>query len=369
MLIAASGAVAWWFFRAAPEAEKLRLNAVTFADLPGWSTSDASAALAAFRRSCVKIQALPLKTAMAYAGTAGDWRPACAHAAAAHDARGFFESAFTPYAIGDTDGLVTGYYEPFLNGSRTRHGAYQTPVYGVPDDLISIDLGLFRPEWKGERIAGRLDGRRLLPFPSRAQIDRAPPKARVLFYGDDAVAVFFLHIQGSGRVWLDDGTILRVNYAGQNGQLYTPIGRTLIHNYGVPREGMSMQVIAAWLKTHPGEARRVMESDASFVFFEERPVGDAALGPEGTEGVALTPKGSIAVDSHIHPFGAPLYIAGDGLANLFVAQDTGGAIRGAARADIFFGFGAGAEGAAGTLKTQARFYVLLPKGVTPKLAP
>ena len=369
VLIAASGAVAWWFFRAAPQEEKLRLTAVTFADLPAWSTSDASAALSAFRRSCVKLQTLPPKTAMAYAGTAGDWRSVCEHAAAARDARGFFENTFSPYTIGDADGLVTGYYEPLLNGSRTRHGAYQTPVYGVPDDLISIDLGLFRPEWKGERIAGRLDGRRLLPFPSRAEIDRAPPRARVLFYGDDPVAVFFLHIQGSGRVWLDDGTILRVNYAGQNGQPYTPIGRILIHDYGVPREGMSMQVIAAWLKTHPQLARKVMESDASFVFFEERPVGDAALGPEGTQGVPLTPKGSIAVDAHIHPFGAPLYIAGDGLANLFVAQDTGGAIRGAARADIFFGFGAGAEGAAGTLKAQARFYVLLPKGVTPKLVP
>ncbi len=369
VLIAASGAVVWWFFRAGPEEEKLRLTAVTFADLPGWSTSDASAALGAFRRSCVKILALPARTAMAYAGTAGDWRAPCERAAAARDARGFFENTFTPYAIGDGDGLVTGYYEPLLNGSRTRHGVYQTPVYGVPDDLISIDLGLFRPEWKGERIAGRLDGRRLLPFPSRAEIDATPPRARVLFYGDDPVAVFFLHIQGSGRVWLDDGTILRVNYAGQNGQPYTPVGRTLIRQYGVPREGMSMQVIAAWLKAHPSQARKVMESDASFVFFEERPVGDAALGPEGTEGVALTPRASIAVDAHLHPFGVPVYIAGEGLANLFVAQDTGGAIRGPARADIFFGFGASAAGAAGTLKAAARFTVLLPRGVTPKLTP
>jgi membrane-bound lytic murein transglycosylase A len=371
VLIAVAGAVTWRLFSSArdDDDEKLRLAATRFVELPGWKTNDASAALAAFRRSCVKILALPTGTAMAYAGAAGDWRPACERAAGAHDARGFFEGAFTPYAIGDTDGLVTGYYEPLLNGSRTRHGAYQTPVYGLPDDLVGIDLGRFNPEWKGMKLTGRLDGRRLLPFPSRAEIDAVPLKTRVLFYGDDPVAVFFLHIQGSGRVWLDDGTNLRVNYAGQNGQPYTPIGRTLIRNYGVPREGMSMQVIAAWLKAHPGEARKVMESDASFVFFEERPVGDAALGPEGTQGVALTPKGSVAVDAHVHPFGAPVYIAGEGLANLFVAQDTGGAIQGAARADIFFGFGAGAEASAGTLKAQARFYVLLPRGVTPKLAP
>jgi membrane-bound lytic murein transglycosylase A len=304
---------------------------------------------------------------MAYAGTAADWRPACNGASAAHDARVFFERAFTPYSIGE--GLVTGYYEPLLNGSETRHGRYQTPVYGLPGDLISIDLGQFRPEWKGEKLAGRLDGRRLLPYPARAQIDAMPPKAaRVLFYGDDAIAVFFLHIQGSGRVWLDDGRMLRVTYAGQNGQPYTAIGRTLIAR-GVPRDGMSMQMVRAWLLAHPKEARDVMESDASFVFFQTAPVGDAALGPPGTEGVALTPRASVAVDDHIHPFGTPVYIAADGIANLFVAQDTGGAIRGPARADIFYGFGASAENTAGGMKARGQFFVLLPKSVAPKLAP
>jgi membrane-bound lytic murein transglycosylase A len=368
LLLAAAFGI-WRYVHPAGE-EPLRLDAVSFADLPGWSRSDASAALAAFRRSCAKILALPPKTAMAYAGTAADWRAACAQAATARDGHVFFESAFVPYAVGNADGLVTGYYEPLLNGSRTRHGAYQTPVYGLPDDLISIDLGLFRPEWKGQTIAGRLDGHRLLPFASRAEIDARPPaKARVLFYGDDPVAIFFLHIQGSGRVWLDDGTLLRVNYAGQNGHPYTAIGRTLIRQGALTREAVSMQTIRAWLKANPARARQVMESDASFVFFQEVPLGDAALGPLGSEGAALTPRGSVAVDTHIHPLGAPLFIVGDGIANLFVAQDTGGAIRGPARADIFFGFGSDAESAAGGLKAQARFYVLLPKGVAPKLSP
>lgn len=370
LLLAVCGIGAWWFYRPAAEEGPLRLYAVSFADLPGWAASDPAAALTAFRRSCTKILARPPGSAMAYAGTARDWRGPCERAAATQDARAFFESNFAPFAIGADDGLVTGYYEPLLNGSRTRHGVYRTPVYGYPDDLISIDLGLFRPEWKGERIAGRVEGHRLLPFSSRAQIDAKPPAhARVLFYGDDPVSVFFLHIQGSGRVWLDDGTMLRINYAGQNGQPYTPIGRILIRQYGLAREGMSMQVIRAWLKAHPGDARRVMESDASFVFFGETPVGDAKLGPVGTEGVALTPRASIAVDSRIHPFGAPLFITGDGIADLFIAQDTGGAIVGAARADIFFGFGASAENTAGGLKAKPRFYVLLPKGVAPKLEP
>ncbi|HXC57527.1 MAG TPA: murein transglycosylase A [Rhizomicrobium sp.] len=364
--LVAAGFAAWWFYRPAVPTP-LTLTAVSFANLPGWDAADPSGALQAFRRSCVKLLAAPPQTAMAYAGTAADWRGPCADAGPARDARAFFESAFQPYVIGD--GLVTGYYEPLLNGSRTRHGAYQTPVYGLPQDLVSVDLGLFRPEWKGTRIAGRLAGGRLVPYASRAEIDAHPPaKTRVLFYGDDPISVFFLHIQGSGRVWLDDGSLLRVNYAGQNGHPYTAVGRTLIAR-GVPREGMSMQVIRAWLKANPSAARSVMETDASFVFFQEEPVGDARLGPQGSEGVALTPRASIAVDMSVHPLGVPFFIAGDGIAGLFIAQDTGGAIRGAARADIFFGFGASAENTAGGMKARPRFYVLLPKGVAPRLSP
>jgi membrane-bound lytic murein transglycosylase A len=369
LLVAVAGAAGWiWYTRTPSPLQRLTLSEVSFSDLPGWKDTDPRAALAAFRRSCTALLARPPQSAMAYAGTAADWQRACdaAVAAAPRDARAFFEQAFTPYVIGD--GLVTGYYEPLLFGSRSRHGRYQTPVYGVPDDLVSVDLGRFRPEWKNERIAGRLIGFRLEPYPSRAEIDAHPPPARALFYGDDPISVFFLHIQGSGRVQLDDGRFLRVVYAGQNGQPYTPVGRTLVDR-GVPRDGMSMQVIRAWLKDHPGQAREVMETDASFVFFADEPVGDPKLGPAGTEGVPLTPRASIAVDSHIHPFGAPFFLAGDGFANLFVAQDTGGAIRGPARADIFYGFGASAETTAGGMKAHPRFFVLLPRGVAPTLAP
>jgi len=366
VVLAAAGFALWWTYFRAPEKEALRLHEVSFADLPGWRDSDPGPALAAFRRSCVKIAALPPAAPMAYAGTAHDWQKACDDAATVRTASRFFETAFTPFAIDTGDGLVTGYYEPLLNGSATRHGAYRVPVYGVPEDLVMIDLGLFRPEWKGMRIAGQMEGHYLAPYPDRAAIDAHPPRtAPVLFWGDDPVSVFFLHIQGSGRVRLDDGRMLRVTYAGQNGHPYTPIGRTLIADGALKREEVSMQSIRAWLTAHPDEAARVMESDASFIFFKQEPVGDRTLGPAGSEGVALTPRASIAVDPTIHPFGAPMFITGDGLADLFVAQDTGGAIRGPARADIFFGFGPAAEDTAGKMKAHARFFVLLPNGVRP----
>jgi membrane-bound lytic murein transglycosylase A len=363
----AGGLAAWWYLRPQTPPETLSLTAVRYGDLPGWQEEDVSVALKAFRKSCERIAKLPDEAAMAYAGTAADWRTACEAANAASDARRFFERNFEPYRVEGGDGLVTGYYEPLLNGSLTRHGRYDTPVYGLPDDLLIIDLGKFKPEWKGEKIGAKIVGKHVLPYPSRAEIDADPPKsAPVLFYGDDAVSVFFLHIQGSGRVALDNGRTLRVTYAGQNGQPYTAIGRTLIQR-GVPREGMSMQVVRDWLKDHPGDAREVMETDASFVFFQVAPVGDPSLGPPGTEGVPLTPRGSVAVDNHIHPFGLPVFITGGGLADLYIAQDTGGAIRGPARADIFYGFGPKAETTAGGMKARAAFYVLLPKGIAPKL--
>jgi membrane-bound lytic murein transglycosylase A len=356
---------AWWTYVRVPETERLSLTPVAFTDLPGWHDKNPARALAAFRASCAKIAALPPGVPMAYAGRAADWQRACENARNAGDARRFFETAFRPYAIGE--GLVTGYYEPLLRGSLVRHGAYRVPVYGLPDDLVMIDLGRFRPEWKGVRIAGRFDDHYFVPYPSRAEIDdHPPPGARVLFWGDDPVSVFFLHIQGSGRVRLDDGRMLRVTYAGQNGQPYTPIGRSLIASGALKREDVSMQSIRAWLTAHPAHARATMENDASFIFFREEPIGERALGPAGSEGVALTPGGSIAIDPTIHPFGVPVFIAGDGLADLYVGQDTGGAIRGPARADIFFGFGAAEEDAAGRMKAHARFFVLLPRGAVPK---
>ncbi len=248
-----------------------------------------------------------------------------------------FELWFQPFAVsaGDArDGLFTGYYEPQIRGSRLHRGRYRTPIYGVPSDLVTADLGDFRGALAGERIAGRIVRRKLVPYATRAEIDaQGLGQAAVLFWSDDPVAVFFLHIQGSGRVSFDDGSKARVAYAGENGHPYTAIGRTLIAEKQLAKDKVSLQTIRAWLQAHPHEAQRVMETDASFIFFKESPVGDPALGAVGAQGVALTPDASLAVDKRLHPYGAPVFVAttlpsGAALNRLFVAQDTGGAIRG-----------------------------------------
>lgn len=385
LVLLAAGAL--WFYLSRPPSGPLRLSAVAFSDLPGWRKSDPRAALSAFGRSCAVLSAKSTTQAMTglYGGTAGDWQSVCtkrpAQEVSAAQARSFFERWFVPFQIsaGDrADGLFTGYYEPQLNGSRTQHGRYQTPVYALPDDLITVDLGLFRIDLANKTLVGLLRGSRLVPYPARADIDaHGLPHARILFYADDPISVFFLHIQGSGRVRLDDGTTLRAAYAGQNGRPYTAIGRVLMER-GMPRQGLSMQAIRAWLAAHPKDARAVMERDQSFVFFKTEPVGDAALGAKGAQGVPLTPRASLAVDAGLHVLGAPFYVAASvpdadpakpdhAFEELLVGQDTGGAIKGPVRGDIFFGFGADAESVAGREKSSGTMYVLLPKPLAARL--
>jgi membrane-bound lytic murein transglycosylase A len=273
---------------------------------------------------------------------------------------------------------LTGYYEAQIAASHTQHGAYQTPVYGTPDNLVSVDVGEFLDDLSGRHFTGCVDGHKLVKCPSRAQIDaKGLKQAKILFYANDPVSVFFLHIQGSGRVQFDDGSSARVNYDAQNGQPYTAIGKTLIQ-MGVPRDGMSMQVIRKWLKDHPADAQRVMETDKSFIFFREEPIEDASAGPIGSEGVPLTAAASLAVDMKLHPLGVPMFVAakrpdanpardGHDFDQLMVAQDSGGAIKGAVRGDVFWGFGPDAASIAGRMKSSGKLYVLLPKPLAARL--
>ena len=361
----------------------------SFDKLPGWAQADLRPALAAFGNTCRvlggKPPAMPLGGA-GYGGAVSDWRRVCAGlpsgSPSATVARRYFESGFQPLeVVSDSQpaGLFTGYYEPELSGSRTPRGAYQTPVFGPPSNLVSADLGLFRPQWSGQKLYGCLTAKRLAPCASRGAIAaHGLPDAPVLFYVNDPVALFFLHIQGSGRVRLDNGGTVRAVYAGQNGRPYRPIGRTLIEHRWLDRAQMSMQSIRAWLKAHPQQARGVMETDPSYVFFDEQPLGDPDKGAVGSEGVPLTAGASLAVDARVHPLGVPVYVATSRpdakpsrpdhpFSQLLIAQDTGGAIRGPARGDVYWGWGGSAESIAGRMKARGRFFVLVPKAVAARL--
>ncbi len=311
-----------------------------------------------------------------YAGAVALWLAPCEAlplaTASAGDARAFFEKWFAPVLI-DRPGHFTGYYEPELAGSLVPTPHYRVPIYGRPKDLVVANLGSFRHALQGEQIAGRIEGTKLVPYTARADIDaHGLPMAPVLLYTDDPVSAFFLQIQGSGLAKLSNGEIVRLAYAAKNGRSYTPIGRVLIERGALDRKNVSLQTIRAWLNAHPSAAQGVMEADQSFVFFEIAPLGDPALGSPGTEGVPLTPASSLAVDERFHPFGAPIYVAtalpgpnrtkpDQTFQRLLIAQDTGGAIKGPARADIFFGAGAGAEAVAGRLNAHGQFFVLIPK--------
>lgn len=369
----------------APEAEDRRdLVPATYADLPGWSEDDLSEALPALRRSCGRIAALAPEAEMGGAGAAGtaaDWRPACAALAQvpAGDrtaARSFFETHLRPVSVrnrGEDTGLFTGYYEPQLEGSRQRHGAYQVPLYRRPPELVMVDLGQFRDELAGQRIAGEVRDGHLRPYADRTAIEEGALEGRGLeiAWVNDPVDAFFLQIQGSGRIRLAEGGELRAGYAAQNGHPYFAIGKELIDRGAIPREQISMQSIRRWLEENPQEAVAVMRKNASYVFFDEL----KGEGPLGAEGVPLTPGRSLAVDRKHIPLGVPVWLDGSRpdplegrpdhpLRRLLVAQDTGGAIRGPVRGDVFWGHGELAAAVAGRMKHPGRIWLLLPRGAT-----
>jgi membrane-bound lytic murein transglycosylase A len=359
------------------------LRDATFAELPGWNDDAVAAVLPAIARSCDVLRRRPPGDALgraAWAGTVGDWLPLCDAVAAvpAGDHAGLrraLEAAARPVAVtnrGEPVGLFTGYYEPTLRGSRTRSAEFPVPLHVRPPELVMVDLGDFREDLRGKRLAGRVVDGDLKPYADRAAIDEGALAGRglELVWVDSPVDAFFLEIQGSGRIELAEGGTLRVGYAAQNGHPYTAIGRELVKRGAMPLEQVSMQSIREWLETHPEEAVEVMRTNASYVFFREL----TGEGPEGAQGVALTPGRSLAVDPLFLPYGAPLWLdttlPGDGagqpgepLRRLVVAQDTGGAIRGPVRGDVFWGSGDEAAEVAGKMRQQGRLWVLVPRAL------
>jgi membrane-bound lytic murein transglycosylase A len=354
-----------------------QLTPVGFDSIPGWRDDDLTLALPALQRSCGRILQRPSSAAfgpLPEAGTYARWQPMCRDFLNLSNPsrvslRVFFETRFQPYEISagsNANGLFTGYYEASLRGSLKKHGQYRYPLHLRPADLVMVNLGEFREELKGQRIAGRVVDGNLKPYEDRAAIvsGQWPHNDAALVWVDDPADAFFVQVQGSGVVALDDGSVMRIGYAGQNGHPYYAIGRELIKRGHLQPSNVSMQSIAAWLRAHPSEADEIMNTNKSYVFF--KPMTEH--GAKGAEGVVLTPGRSIAVDSSKLPFGAPMFVniappapGKPPIHGLMIAQDTGGAIRGAVRGDVFWGFGPQAEALAGPMKSQGKYWILLPK--------
>lgn len=346
------------------------LTPVAWDAVDGWRLDDPSAALDAFVKGCATLK------------KRRDWGTVCNDAArvpAAPDAaRTFFEERFVPHQVRNPDGsdtgLITGYYIPNLNGSRQRSDRYRYPLYALPDDLLIVDLRSVYPDLANYRLRGRLVGRKVIPYYSRAELDTdpSPLAGKELFWIDDPVELFFMQIQGSGRVLLEDGSAVMVHFADQNGYPFRSIGKLLLDRGEMTRGQMSMQNIKAWAQQHPAETAALLNENASYVFFATLP-GSPATAP-GALGVPLIAERSIAVDTRTIPLGAPVFLSTtrpsskEPLQRLVVAHDTGGAIRGAVRADFFWGQGEAAGALAGRMKQKGKMWVLLPRSEKPLLS-
>ena len=339
-----------------------------FADLPGWIDDDQREAWGAFTGSCGVL------------GKRAQWAEVCARARGVDASdlaavRAFFESNFVPNLVraadGSQSGLITGYYEAMLRGSRTKSELYQTPLYRVPNDLLTIDLSSVYPQLKNMRLRGRVVGKKVVPYDAREQIDSGRLAGSELLWVDDPVEAFFLEVQGSGRVQLDNGEMVRISYADQNGHPYKAIGRWLVEQRELPANQVSAQAIKAWIVANPHRRQELFNANPSFIFFREERLPDPSVGPKGALNVPLTPARSVAIDPSFLPLGAPIYLstteAGSDvpMRRLVMGQDTGGAIRGEVRADFFYGFGPDAEDKAGRMKQPGTVWVLLPKAAAP----
>ena len=339
-------------------------NAVKYDDLPGWNQDQHAQAFTALDKGCIRLAKKP------------DWQIICASARKLgepddENAKLFFETHFTPHTLrgekGKSSGMITGYYEPLLHGAMQADERYRYPLYQSPDDMLIIDLASIYPALKGKRVRGRVVGNKVVPYYSRAQIDseETPLNGQELLWVDDRDQLFFLQIQGSGRVQLPDGKIIGAGYANQNGHAYIPIGRKLIEMGELTREEVSLFSIKAWLKSNPERAKALLNENPSYVFFVLRDKPEE--GPTGSLNVPLTAERSLAIDPKFVELGAPIWLntsyPGAGqqpLQKLVMAQDTGGAIKGQLRADLFWGTGERAERMAGTMKQPGEMYILLP---------
>lgn len=375
-----SGCAAGTAVKTSETGAPLNLKPASFSSLPNWQKENFVDLATAYNKSCARILKKDSQSLFGVSekfGKAQEWQIACRqfkkiNQTNAQNVRQFFEQNFVPYsALAGTnpEGLFTGYYEASLKGSRTQKGKYQYPLRARPDDLVMVNLGDFREELKGQRIAGRVKGGHLKPYETHAEILAGKlPKAqdKPLVWVDSPVDAFFIQIQGSGVVAMDDGSIMRVGYAGQNGHPYYAVGRELVKRGALRKEEVSLQTIEDWMEKNPDQAQDLMTTNKSYVFFRELD----GEGPIGGEGIALTPTRSLAIDRSIIPYGMPVWLSAENpnpqaerLNRLMITQDTGGAIRGPVRGDFFWGYGVQAERMAGPMKSKGRYWFLLPKAL------
>ncbi len=357
--------------------------AVTYDALPGWADDDLDQVWKAFINNCKGLMR-PVSGSLTLPARAAPrvWQPVCEAAQQADldedtadpaAVRAFLEEHLQPWRLLNAQGqpasnTVTGYYEPRVQGSRSRHDDYQWPLYETPDDLLTIDLGEVYPELAGKRVRGKLDGQRVVPYDTRADIaeseSRQPP---VITWIDDPVEAFFLQIQGSGQVELDKGGVIRLAYDDHNGRPYASIGQWLVDQKEMTLDQASMGSIKQWAREHPHRVQEMLNANPAMVFFKEEAVSDSDLGPRGAYGIALAPQRAIAVDPAFVPLGTPVYLSTrepgsqTPLRRLVFAQDTGAAIKGAARADFFWGTGTQAGEQAGRMKQPGDMWLLWPK--------
>jgi len=321
-------------------------------ELPNWNDEDYAKALSSFINSC-KTK----KSQKIYADL-------CTKAEDTVDPKLFFTQEFKAYKIISDDeenlGLLTGYYEASLKGSLTKKDPYLYPVYEQPEDLIEVDLSSIYPELKNYRLRGRVNGSKLVPYYIRSETNDKPLDAKIICYVDSKIDLFFLEVQGSGRVMLDNGEEIYLGFANQNGHRYRSIGRYLVNKGEIELKDVSLQTIKAWLLKNPSRVDEVLNYNKSMVFFKK-----SKTAASGSLGLELTPNRSIAVDRRYIPLGTMLYLNSKidekNISRLVIAQDTGGAIKGAVRADMFLGFGDEAMNTAGKLKSELKLWVFMPK--------
>jgi len=340
------------------------LKPAKWSDLDGILQDDLSASWNAWLTSC---NTLKYKS---------QWKAACLAAAtlqqpSSAEILDYYTQHFDVFSTTNQDGssvgLITGYYQPVLHGSRTPTAKYAYPLYGQPKDLITVELSALYPELKFKRIRGKLDGNKLVPYLSRAEIEHPsnPLAGNELVWVDDALDAFYLQIQGSGLVKFENGEQMHVGYADQNGHPYHSIGKLLVQRGELTADQASMQGIKDWARKNPGKLQGLLDSNPSYVFFRELPSG--LFGPLGALGVPLTVERSVAIDPKYVPLGAPIFLSTTypnstkPLKRLMMAQDTGGAIKDGVRADFYWGSGEAAGKAAGAMKQAGLIWVLLPK--------